>query len=340
VARWINSREQAGSSPKTIANWHGLLFQILQAAVEDGLREKNPCATTGKALPKRDAYRTEENMVFLTEPEFELIARAMWPGLPDPERGGAITAVGSVDDRDLLVTAVGTGARWGELTALPVRDLTTLTTKPKISIQRAWKRNGTGEYAREGAGRHYLGSPKTARGRRRIPVGSQVAQILLARATGRAPNDLVFTAVQGGPLDQPHFYEYRWQRAVALARRNGLTKTPRFHDLRHTYAAWLISAGVPLPEIQRRLGHESIQTTVDVYGGLLEQASDLADSAVDTALSWLDGVMTSTTAVVVVGQGGSSDSSGQATTCPTAAPLVQQTTQEDTDVHRPALQLH
>ncbi len=95
---------------------------------------------------------------------------------------------------------------------------------------------------------------------------------------------MLFTGVRGGPLDQPHFYEYRWQRAVALAQRNGLTKTPRFHDLRHTYASWLISAGVPLPEIQRRLGHESIQTTVDVYGGLLDQAGDLADAAIDAAL--------------------------------------------------------
>jgi hypothetical protein len=112
----------------------------------------------------------------------------------------------------------------------------------------------------------------------------------LDRATdGRKRSDLVFTATRGVVLDQPHFYEYRWQRAVALAPRNGLTKTPRFHDLRHTYAAWLISAGVPLPEIQRRLGHESIQTTVDVYGGLLEQAGYLADAAIDAALQQASG---------------------------------------------------
>lgn len=51
------------------------------------------------------------------------------------------------------------------------------------------------------------------------------------------------------------------------ARKRGLAKSPRFHDLRHTHAAWLISAGVPLPAIQNRLGHKSIQITVDVYGG-------------------------------------------------------------------------
>jgi integrase len=57
------------------------------------------------------------------------------------------------------------------------------------------------------------------------------------------------------------------------------------HDLRHTHAAWLISANVPLPVIQQRLGHESIQITVDVYGGLLVQAHEVADAAIEAALS-------------------------------------------------------
>ncbi len=284
VARWINARENAGASPKTIANWHGLLFQVLQRAVDDGLRPKNPCTLTGRALPKRDAYRTEEDKVFLTEAEFALVAAAMWPGLPDPRRDGAVTTVGSPSDRDLLIVAVGTGVRWGELTALTVADCQLTLITPRIHVHRAWKKNGTGAFARSGEGRHYLGAPKTRAGRRKIRIGTQVAEALGRATAGRKRAELVFTGTRGGVLDQPHFYEYRWQRAVALAQRNGLTKAPRFHDLRHTYAAWLISAGVPLPEIQRRLGHESIQTTVDVYGGLLEQAGDLADTAVDAAL--------------------------------------------------------
>ena len=284
VARWINARESAGSSPKTIANWHGLLFQVMQRAVDEGHRAHNPCKTTGRALPKRDAYRIEEDKVFLTEAEFALIADAMWPGLPDPDRAGALTAVGRPEDRDLLIVAVGTGARWGELTALTTADCQLGPVSPRVHIQRAWKKNATGEFARAGAGVHYLGAPKTRAGRRKIRVGKAVTAVLGRATAGRKKTALVFTGSRGGMLDQPHFYAYRWQRAVALAQRNGLTKTPRFHDLRHTYAAWLISAGVPLPEIQYRLGHESIQTTVDVYGGLLEQAGDLADDAIDAAL--------------------------------------------------------
>lgn len=47
----------------------------------------------------------------------------------------------------------------------------------------------------------------------------------------------------------------------------------------------LIRAGVPLPVIQRRLGHESIQTTIDVYGHLDASAGTLAAEATDRALA-------------------------------------------------------
>jgi integrase len=288
VARWINARDAAGSSPKTIANWHGFLFDVMQRAVDEGLRPSNPCTRTGKGLPRRDAYRTDEEMVFLDVDEVRLIATAMWPGLPDPDQDGKIVTIGQLSDRTLVLTAAGTGARWGELTAFYPADFTLRTSRPHVKVSRAWKKNATGEFAKAGEGAYYLGPPKTRAGRRTIRVGTELAALLKATVTGRGPKDLVFTATRGGMVDQPHFYDYRWTRGIALAQKNGLTKSPRFHDLRHTYAAWLISAGVPLPEIQRRLGHESIQTTVDVYGHLLDYAGDLADATIDAALRRCD----------------------------------------------------
>ena len=35
----------------------------------------------------------------------------------------------------------------------------------------------------------------------------------------------------------------------------------RFHDLRHTYAVWCAKAGMPLVELQQRLGHATITMT-------------------------------------------------------------------------------
>jgi integrase len=159
--------------------------------------------------------------------------------------------------------AVGTGLRFGEITALMVKDLALDAATPTLTVRRAWKRNGTGEFA--GArDRYYLGKPKARQSRRRVSLSPTVAEILRELAAGKEPDDLIFTAPHGGRLDQAHWYEGRWRPAVRAAGRRGLAKTPRFHDLRHTHAAWLISAGVPLPVIQKRLGHKSIQITVDV----------------------------------------------------------------------------
>jgi integrase len=263
---WINARRRAGASPKTVANYHGLLAAIFKDAVHKGLIAKNPCE--GVRLPAQESAEDDGDKQFLTEDEFALLLAATHP-----------------DSRDLLTVAVGTGLRWGELTALRVEDLQLGGKVPHLSVRRAWKRNGTGDFAVEGEGRFYLGSPKTRESRRKVSLSAPVVDVLRRVTDGKNAEDLVFPDTGGGRLDQGHWYARRWQVAVRHARAAGLGCSPRFHDLRHTHAAWLISAGVPLPVIQKRLGHKSIKITVDVYGGLLVQTHEVADLAMARALS-------------------------------------------------------
>jgi integrase len=220
-----------------------------------------------KLPPIDDDTEDDDDKVFLTESEFTLLRLCMHES-----------------DRDFLTIAVGTGLRWGELTALKVKDLNLDTTPATLTVRRAWKSNGRGEFALEQHGRFYLGKPKTRESRRRITLAPLVVDALRRAIVGRASDDLLLGAPRGGRLDQGNWYESRWQRAINEAQKKGFTKTPRFHDLRHTHAAWLISAGVPLPVIQKRLGHKSIQITVDVYGGLLFQTHEVADLAIERAL--------------------------------------------------------
>ncbi len=263
---WINVRRRAGSSPKTIANYHGLLSAIFKSAVGKGVIGRNPC--DGVKLPALDDdTENDDDKTFLTETEFALVH-----GLLD------------ADSQDLVLVAVGTGLRWGEITALKVKDLDLDGSVPTLKVRRAWKRNGDGEFEVQGTGRHYLGKPKTRESRRQITLAPAVVAGLRRSIEGKNADDLVFEAVRGGRLDQRNWYVDRWLRAVRAARAGGLEKSPRFHDLRHTHAAWLISAGVPLPVIQKRLGHKSIQITVDVYGGVLFQTHQVADLAVERAL--------------------------------------------------------
>ena len=54
-----------------------------------------------------------------------------------------------------------------------------------------------------------------------------------------------------------------------------------FHDLRHTFAAWLVTAGIPLPEVRDLLGHASV-TMTERYAHLSPENLRAAVSVLDT----------------------------------------------------------
>ncbi len=51
------------------------------------------------------------------------------------------------------------------------------------------------------------------------------------------------------------------KRAFATACRRAGIEDFHIHDLRHTCAAWLVTAGVPMPEIRDLLGHSTVAMT-------------------------------------------------------------------------------
>ncbi len=104
---------------------------------------------------------------------------------------------------------------------------------------------------------------------------------------GRASSAYVFTTDAGGPLDQSNFRKTTWlpllDRAAAvigrLARRAGDLEYqfPRIrpYDMRHTSNALMSHLGIPIQVASRRMGHASIQQTVDTYGHLYAEADQL-----------------------------------------------------------------
>jgi integrase len=67
---------------------------------------------------------------------------------------------------------------------------------------------------------------------------------------------------------------------------------PRIHDLPHTHVALLVAAGVSLPVIQARLGHERFTTAIDTYGSLLPDLQIAAADAASRALGAPRGELT------------------------------------------------
>ncbi len=141
---------------KTKANYHGLLFGIFTYAAEEGHLTVNPCARTA---PKRSRVRqSQAELRFLTEDEMTTTVRL------------------APTHSDLLTFTVGTGLRFGEVTALWCSDID--LAHGTVRINKAWKRDGENGAAdtpgwlskKVGAKhtmlQHHLGNPKTHKSRR------------------------------------------------------------------------------------------------------------------------------------------------------------------------------
>jgi Phage integrase family len=83
---------------------------------------------------------------------------------------------------------------------------------------------------------------------------------------------------RGELLNDDNFRHRVFRPAV---RRSGLTG-PRFHDLRHTYAALMVAVGAHPKYLQAQMGHFSIRVTLDLYGHLFPDASRGVLDTLDT----------------------------------------------------------
>lgn len=263
TAAWLRDLEQK-LAPKTIANVHALLSAACATAVEAGRLPRNP--VRGLRLPRG----IPEEMVFLTQGQVaELLVelRPYW--------------------RPLVATLIGSGVRWGEAAALTVADVDL-----EAGALRVVKAIG-----RDDANRSYVKSTKTRRGIRSVRIPDVVVEQIRPLVVGRAATDPLFATPQaGGHVRHSNFYCRVWSPTMdrlAVAQldehdavvRRAWEVRPRIHDLRHTYASWALQSGVPLIELQRQMGHESITTTADRYGHLAPGAGAATAAAIGSRLS-------------------------------------------------------
>ena len=111
--------------------------------------------------------------------------------------------------------------------------------------------------------------PKSKKSHRVVPVPPHIMEGMSALMTGRPRDALVFTAPEGGPVDDGNSRDRIWYPAVEAA---GVRRFPP-RIMRHSAASWLALDGVPLYDIQHLLGHESFRTT-ERYAHLAPDAHD------------------------------------------------------------------
>ena len=240
--RIVSPRTGNPYAPKTIAARHSLLYAVMEFAAGARCRyiTANPC--TGTTLPKR------------TRPAPKGLMPAEWQAIH------AALRTDCADAADLAYFLLNTGWRWSEgaaLTPAAVEDYGPGATMYVNMVQ----------VLRRAAGGFMSAVPdgKAEASLRRISLDPDTAAVIRRRTIGKGINDPIFCSPDGDAWTYNEF-RVRWRRAITVA---NLSRKPTVHWLRHTHVAWMAMSGAPLPELQARIGHASIQTTIGVYGRMI-----------------------------------------------------------------------
>lgn len=247
VQAWVKQLTTSGLAPATVRSCHNLLAGVLAAAVRDGLIGGNPAR--GVQLPATPPGRE----IYLSRAEVDEVAAAMADEV----------------DRAVLLTLAYCGLRWGELAGLRrsrlAPDLATLRiVETLVEIG--------GRFSRKPY-------PKSRRART-VPVPQRLRGVLDVHLCAHSSGaDLpMFTNGAGQPLSRHQWPRTAFRPAVASALGRA---DVRVHDLRHSYASWLVHAGIGLYQIATLLGHADPATTA--------RYAHLQPDAFGPALSALDG---------------------------------------------------
>jgi integrase len=244
VEMWLSTLELA---PKSKAELRSMLGRLWDFAMWCGYVpiERNPMQLV--RIPG-SSKRTREPRS-LTIEEFQLFVSK----LHDPFR-------------TMALVSVSFGLRISECLGLKWEDIDWLN--GKLHVQR-------------GVVRQRIGEVKTAESHRKLPVDASLLEVLAVwKQTSQfsAPQDWVFASpVRQG--QQPWSYDQVLRSFQKAGAESGIG-TLGTHSMRHTYRSWLDAVGTSVAVQQRLMRHADIRTTMNVYGAIVTNEMQLAQSKV------------------------------------------------------------
>lgn len=149
-----------------------------------------------------------------------------------------------------------TGIRIGELQALTWNDFRGNT----LDINKAVTRGFAGLE---------IGNTKTTSSVRLISLDQKTIEILNNLKKQYPNSKLIFENGKGGILPPP--LPRKWM--LSAIKDTDLTPIP-IHGFRHTHASLLFDSGMTLKQVQYRLGHSDLKTTMNVYTHITQSAID------------------------------------------------------------------
>lgn len=225
-----------------VMNYAGLVFDY---AIRMQLININPTKVIKKPV-RKESVREDKDMNFYDKDELKKFMAAL-------ENNNNFRAF--VYFRLLAFT----GMRKGESLALKWSDID--LEKQTLYINKAVSRSATGLY---------IQTPKTLSSIRRISIDDKTVSIL-QEYKKESPDGLVFQSEDGGILSPAK--PRKWY-LTAMKNLPDDFKQISIHGFRHTHASLLFEAGASIKDVQSRLGHSDIQTTMDVYTHVSKTAKE------------------------------------------------------------------
>lgn len=210
-----------------------LLKQFFFYAEREGFILKNPCNNI--TIPnKTDKKSIKEEIEYFNEDEIKQIKEAFM--------GHKLES--------LIITALGTGLRQGELLALKWENvhLDEKYLDVKESVKKVYVFDEDGNKSLQTV----YNTPKTSNSIRRVDLPDKIVSLL---SNIKKDSEFVFSD-NGEPISAKTIFG-NWKRVL------NENKIPykKFHALRHTYATMLLTKGVDLKTVQDLMGHSDITIT-------------------------------------------------------------------------------
>lgn len=250
---------KGGLSKRTVRYCHATLHKALSSAVKLGIIPRNAADAVEAPKVRRHELRT------MSESDIHIF----------------LEYAKSTPYHSLFYTSLFTGLRRSEVLALRWSDIDLLLCQ--LSVTRTIHQLHNGEII--------YGEPKTGKSKRLVSLSPSTVIVLrehheaegkLRESLGLPPltdDDLVFCHYDGKPY-LPDSITHSWHK---LALRCGLKGIP-LHGARHSHASLMLKQGIHPKIVQERLGHSSIQITLDTYShvapGLQKAAASKFDDIV------------------------------------------------------------
>lgn len=222
---------------ETVKKYHTYVKAALKYAIRTNILSVNPAE--GAILKGVDSKTKKEELKFLSLDEFKALEEALVKDI----RADYTT-------RYIILFSMYTGARFGECLGLTWNCVD--FENEKIKIEKGFDYQFTNDFT-EG---------KTKSSKRTIDVSQRILTLLDELPRNK---NVVFERVSNNAVNKS------LHKALLRA---GIKKKVTFHALRHTHASILLSKGVQLLTVSKRLGHADPNITLQTYAHILDEMKD------------------------------------------------------------------